>query len=127
MKWGRWGGKIGVRKKFVFPKVGKIIKISLPYFSLPFLLNFAIFSVESSLPFYSLLFFAFFSLSLFLFPCLLPFPLLPHLISSLSVWAFPYPFYYFLFHFPLTILHLRYSSFSFSSVNYNPHLKSRMK
>ena len=47
--WGRWGGKIGVRKNFFFPNVGK--KTSLSYFYLPFLLNFATFSVQSSLPF----------------------------------------------------------------------------
>ena len=49
--WGRWGGKIGVRKNFFFPNVGKNIKTSLSYFYLPFLLNFATFSVQSSLPF----------------------------------------------------------------------------
>ena len=49
--WGRWVGKIGVRKNFFFPNVGKNIKTSLSYFSLPFLLNFATFSVQSSLPF----------------------------------------------------------------------------
>ena len=49
--WGRWGGKIGVRKNFFFPNVGKNIKTSLSYFSIPFLLNFATFSVQSSLPF----------------------------------------------------------------------------
>merc|ERR1712105_184906 len=47
--WGRWGGKIGVRKNFFFPNVGK--KTSLSYFYLPFLLNFTTFSVQSSLPF----------------------------------------------------------------------------
>ena len=46
---GRWGAKIGVRKNFFFPNVGK--KTSLSYFYLPFLLNFATFSVQSSLPF----------------------------------------------------------------------------
>jgi hypothetical protein len=49
--WGRWGGKIGVRKNFFFPNGGKHIKTSLSYFYLPFLLNFATFSVQSSLPF----------------------------------------------------------------------------
>ena len=38
-------------KLFFFPNVGKNIKTSLSYFSLPFLLNFATFSVQSSLPF----------------------------------------------------------------------------
>ena len=49
--WGRWGGEIEVRKNFFFPYVSKNFKTSLSYFSLPFLLNFATFSVQSSLPF----------------------------------------------------------------------------
>ena len=46
-EWGR-GGEIGV---VFFPNVGKNLKTSISYVSLPFLLHFASFSVESSLPF----------------------------------------------------------------------------
>ena len=128
--WGRWGGKIGARKNFFFPNVGK--KTSLSYFYLPFLLNFATFSVQSSLPFpwpslLCLLFpfpFVFYSLSSFPFPSspfdFLSFQFWPSLLSHLIF--FPILSITFLLHFPISISQFRYSStptsFTFSSVYY---------